>query len=267
MSAKQSPVQVRFNGSIATLVMNRPENRNSLSQAMMDAILEGLDSTERREGTRAVILAARGPVFCAGHDLKEMRRHRETDGDGGRTHHDALFEKCARLMVRIVRFPCPVIAQVQGIATAAGCQLVASCDLAYAAKEAKFATPGVNIGLFCSTPMVALSRNITRKHAMEMLLTGDMISAEKAASVGLINDWTTAEQLEQKTQEIARQIAGKAPSPVRMGKEAFYIQDEKSLDDAYAYTARIMTENMMIEEAGEGISAFLDKRPPRWAGQ
>jgi enoyl-CoA hydratase/carnithine racemase len=199
-----------------------------------------------------------GPAFSSGHDLKEMRASRD------RAAYEGLFRQCSRMMLAIVRLPQPVIARVQGIATAAGCQLVASCDLAVAAESARFATPGVNIGLFCSTPMVALSRNVSRKHAMEMLLTGEMISAEEARRIGLVNRVVPDLQLEETTRALAETIAAKSGHVLRIGKEAFYRQLELGLDEAYAYTSRVMTENMMARDAEEGIGAFLEKRKPEW---
>jgi enoyl-CoA hydratase/carnithine racemase len=220
---------------------------------------------ERRLGEAAsdraikvVILGAVGPAFSSGHDLKEMRACRDRD-----VYQD-LFAQCSRLMLAIVRLPQPVIARVQGIATAAGCQLVASCDLAVAAASARFATPGVNIGLFCSTPMVALSRNVARKHAMEMLLTGEMVSAEEARRIGLVNRVVPDAELDEATGALASTLAAKSGHVLRIGKEAFYRQLEMGLEDAYAYTSRVMTENMMARDAEEGIAAFLEKRKPEW---
>jgi enoyl-CoA hydratase/carnithine racemase len=210
-----------------------------------------------------IVLRAAGPAFSSGHDLKEMTARR-TDSDGGKAAFAALFSQCSRLMQTIVRHPKPVIAQVQGIATAAGCQLVASCDLAVASQQARFATPGVNIGLFCSTPMVALSRNVSRKHAIEMLLTGEMISAEEARRIGLVNRVVAQEQLESETMKLAELIAAKPRATVKIGKEAFYRQLEMGLSDAYDYASRVMTENMLAAEAREGIGAFVEKRDPKW---
>ena len=246
---------------IATLTLNRPDQRNALSVGLMNALEQALDQIAGDGSVRIVILAAAGPVFCAGHDLREVR------ADPRREAYEALFAQCSRLMLKLVRLAQPVIAQVHGVATAAGCQLVASCDLAVAAHDARFATPGVNIGLFCSTPMVALSRNVARKQAMEMLLTGDMIPADRAREIGLINRVVPAAELAAATREFARQIAGKSPLTLAIGKEAFYKQAELDLDAAYAYASEVMTRNMLARDAREGIDAFLAKRAPQWTGE
>jgi enoyl-CoA hydratase/carnithine racemase len=222
-----------------------------------------LDTAANDKSVRVVIIGADGPAFSAGHDLKEMTTRR-SDADKGRAYFAALFTQCSKLMQTIVRHPRPVIAQVQGIATAAGCQLVASCDLAVASSAARFATPGVNIGLFCSTPMVALSRNVARKQAMEMLLTGEMISADAAQRIGLINHVVAPEALEAKTMKLAQQIATKPHGTLKIGKEAFYRQLEMGLAEAYDHASRVMTENMLAAEAAEGIGAFVEKREPKW---
>jgi enoyl-CoA hydratase/carnithine racemase len=229
---------------------------------MMGALQQALE-TAATDNSRVVVVAAEGAAFCSGHDLKEMTALR-SEPDGGRAAFAAIFAQCSTLMQAIVRHPKPVIAQVQGIATAAGCQLVASCDLAVASETARFATPGVNIGLFCSTPMVALSRNVSRKHAMEMLLTGEMISAERAREIGLVNRVVPADQLETETMRLAEQVASKPRATVKTGKEAFYRQLEMPLSEAYDYASRVMTENMLHAESTEGICAFLEKREPRW---
>ena len=246
---------------IATLTLNRPDQRNALSVGLMNALEQALDQIAGDASVRIVILAAAGPAFCAGHDLREVR------ADPRREAYEALFAQCSRLMLKLVRLAQPVIAQVHGVATAAGCQLVASCDLAVAAHDARFATPGVNIGLFCSTPMVALSRNVARKQAMEMLLTGDMIPADRAREIGLINRVVPAAELAAATRDLARQIAAKSPLTVAIGKEAFYKQAELDLDAAYAYASEVMTRNMLARDAGEGIDAFLAKRAPQWTGE
>jgi enoyl-CoA hydratase/carnithine racemase len=248
---------------ITTLTLNRPEARNCLSEAMFDNLQAALDELADDKATRVIVLAANGPVFCSGHDLKEMTARR-ADADGGRAFFAMIMDKCSRLMTAIVRSPKPVIARVHGTATAAGCQLVASCDLAVAAKTAQFATPGVHIGLFCSTPMVALSRNVARKHAMEMLLTGDMMSAKQAKRIGLVNAVVKPDRLDDRTRALALKIASKSSLTLAIGKEAFYRQAELSLDDAYRYAASVMVENMMARDAGEGIGAFIDKRHPVW---
>jgi enoyl-CoA hydratase/carnithine racemase len=229
----------------------------------MASLQEALDSLAADKTVRVILLAANGPAFSAGHDLKEMTAHR-CGTDAGREAFAQIFAQCSRLMQSIVRHPKPVIAEVQGIATAAGCQLVASCDLAVASSEARFATPGVNIGLFCSTPMVALSRNTARKQTMEMLLTGDMIGADHAWRIGLVNRVVAPELLEGEAMQLAQRIAGKPLRAVKIGKEAFYRQLEMPLAEAYDYASAIMTRNMLEAEAEEGIGAFLEKRPPKW---
>ena len=246
---------------IATLTLNRPAARNALSRGLMGALQAELDRIASDRSVRVVVIAAAGPGFCAGHDLKEIR------SDPRRETYEALFAQCSRLMQSIVRLPQPVIARVHGIATAAGCQLVASCDLAIAGAAAKFATPGVNIGLFCSTPMVALSRNVAPKHAMEMLLTGDLIEAETAARIGLVNRVVADGDLDRAVAALASQIAGKSTATVKIGKEAFYRQREMPLGEAYDYASRVMTENMMKRDATEGIDAFIEKRQPEWKDQ
>jgi enoyl-CoA hydratase/carnithine racemase len=245
---------------IATLTLNRPAARNALSIPLMQALDDSLQAIATDPTIHVVILAAAGPAFCAGHDLRDLR------ADPTRAAYQQTFALCSRLMQRIVTLPKPVIAQVHGIATAAGCQLVASADLAIAADTARFATPGVNIGLFCSTPMVALSRNVGRKHAMEMLLTGDLIPAAQAQSIGLVNRVVPEAQLAEATRALALQIASKSPLTVAIGKQAFYHQAELSLADAYDYTSEIMTRNMLARDAAEGIDAFLTKRQPQWTG-
>jgi len=248
---------------VLRLTLNRPGARNALSSALMRTLLAALEHAATDHGVRAIVIAAGGPVFSAGHDLREMTEAR-ADRDHGKERFAALFTQCSRLMQAIVGHPRPIIAEVQGLATAAGCQLVASCDLAVAATTAKFATPGVNIGLFCSTPMVALSRNVSRKQAMEMLLTGEMVSADEAVRIGLINRAVAAENLTAETMALAKKIASKPYATVRTGKHAFYQQLEMPLEAAYAYAAQVMTENMLHAEAHEGIGAFLEKRDPRW---
>jgi enoyl-CoA hydratase/carnithine racemase len=250
-------------GGVLRLLLNRPAARNALSSELMAALQAALDGASGDNATRVVVIAANGPVFSSGHDLKELAARR-ADGDAGREAYAALFTQCSRLMQTIVRHPKPVIAQVQGIATAAGCQLVASCDLAIASSAARFATPGVNIGLFCSTPMVALSRNVGRKAAMEMLLTGDMIDGDHAVRIGLINKVVPPEILEGEIMTLAAKIAAKPRATMKTGKEAFYSQLEMPLAEAYAYASKVMTENMLDAEACEGIGAFLEKREPKW---
>lgn len=244
---------------VARLILNRPAQRNALSRGMLAALKTALAEIAADSSVRAVILAAEGPVFCSGHDLKEMKAAADPD------FYDALFVECAEVMTAVVRLPQPVIARIQGVATAAGLQLVASCDLAVTVDAARFATPGVNIGLFCSTPMVALSRAIGRKQAMEMLLTGEMIDAETALRFGLVNRVVAADQLDATVDALAAQIAGKSGQALRIGKEAFYRQIEMGLDDAYAYAGAVMARNMAAPDAVEGIDAFLSKRAPCWS--
>lgn len=248
---------------IAVLTLNRPERRNTLSEAMLAALAEALAAIAQDNTVRAVVIASSGPAFCAGHDLKELMAHRN-DRDRGKAYFRHIMETCSALMQSIVRLPQPVIAAVQGPATAAGCQLVASCDLAVASSRAGFCTPGVDIGLFCSTPMVALTRNVARKHAMDMLLTGDTISAEHAARIGLVNRVVPPGDETHEALELGRQIAGKSAVTVRLGKEAFYRQSDMNLADAYRFASQVMVENMLQNDAAEGISAFLEKRPPKW---
>ena len=249
--------------SIAILTLNRPAARNSLSEDLLNALFISLDDIAPDRSIRAVVLTANGPAFCAGHDLKELTSRRG-DADGGRAYFKHIMTTCSAMMQKIVRLPQPVIAAVQGVATAAGCQLVASCDLAIASSSARFATPGVDIGLFCSTPMVALSRNIAPKHAMEMLLTGEMVDAERAAAMGLVNRLVAPGEERAAAVALAKQIASKSSYTVKIGKEAFYRQREMGLAEAYAYASEIMTENMMARDAEEGICAFIDKRKPTW---
>ena len=248
---------------VGVLTLNDPGRRNCLSLAMLDALGRGLGEMTSADEVHAIVLKAEGPVFCAGHDLKELTAHRK-DADKGRAHYKEVMEKCAGVMQAIVRSRKPVIAAVQGTATAAGCQLVASTDLAVAAEHAKFCTPGVNIGLFCSTPMVALSRNVSRKRAMEMLLLGEMISAEDAANFGLINRVSASGKVFDEAYDMARTIAQKSPVTVAIGKEAFYRQVEMGLSDAYDYAADVMVMNMLTRDAEEGIGAFVEKRAPVW---
>ena len=248
---------------VAVLTLNDPETRNSLSEAMLEALGDALTAIAHDKSVRVVVLAANGPAFSAGHNLKELSRRR-SDEDGGRAYFKHMMATCSTMMQQIVKLPQPVIAAVQATATAAGCQLVASCDLAVASRTAKFATPGVNIGLFCSTPMVALSRNVSRKHAMEMLLTGEFITAEHAARIGLINAVTEPGRERDEALKLAKTIAAKSAVTVKLGKEAFYRQIEMPLDEAYSYTAEVMVENMLARDAEEGIGAFIDKRQPKW---
>ncbi len=251
--------------AVAILSLNRPIARNALSDALIDALTAELDAIASDRHIRAVVLTAPGPVFSAGHDLKEMTAHRE-DPDGGRAYYADIISRCSAMMQRIVRLPQPVIAAVEGVATAAGCQLVASADLAVAGADARFCTPGVHIGLFCSTPMVALSRNVAPKHAMEMLLLGELVPAEAAARMGLVNRVVPAGQALDHALELAAVIASKSPHTVKVGKAAFYEQGEMTLAAAYRRASQVMVENMLDRDAGEGIEAFIGKRAPVWAG-
>ncbi len=248
---------------VATLTLNRPQARNGLSEALLEALQSNLDEIALNKQVRAVIVAANGPAFCAGHDLKEMTARR-SDPDRGREYFGKLLKQCATMMQTVVHSPKPVIAQVQAIASAAGCQLVASCDLAVAGKSAKFCTPGVHIGLFCSTPMVAMSRNVSRKHAMEMLLTGDQMDADRALEFALVNRVVEDKDLAKATRDLALQIASKSSHTIKIGKEAFYKQLEMGLAEAYDYTSEVMVENMLARDAEEGIGAFIEKRDPSW---
>jgi len=259
-----TPVLLRErDGDVAILVLNRPEARNSLSEALLIALSDSLSELATDKTVRAVMLAANGPAFCSGHDLKELTSRR-SDGDGGRAYFQKVMTLCSAMMQQIVNLPLPMIAAVQGVATAAGCQLVAMCDLAIASSDAKFATPGVDIGLFCSTPMVALSRNVARKHAMEMLLTGDAVSAEDAYRIGLINRVVKPGKEREEALTFAHKIAGKSSHIVKIGKEGFYRQAEMNLSDAYRYVSEVMVENLMARDAEEGLNAFIDKREPKW---
>ena len=245
---------------IATITLNRPQARNALSTELMSAVEAALAQVAADPAAKVVVLAANGPAFCAGHDLKQMRSLE------GRDQVAAVFSQCSRMMKAIVRLPKPVIAKVHAMATAAGCQLVASCDLAFAAESAQFATPGVNIGLFCSTPMVALSRAVGRKHAMELLLLGKPVDGATAEKWGLVNRAVAAADLDAVVAEAAAAIASKSPYTLRVGKEAFYQQAEMGLDAAYDYASEVMTTNMLAKDAAEGIDAFINKRQPNWCG-
>lgn len=248
---------------VEILTLNKSKSRNSLSLSMIESLKKALDSIASDKTIGAVVLASTGPAFCAGHDLKELTARR-SDDDGGRAFFEQTMDACSEMMQTIVGMPQPVIAAVQGVATAAGCQLVASCDLAIASSESQFATPGVGIGLFCSTPMVALSRNVSRKQAMEMLLTGDMISAEEAMRIGLVNKIVHEQEEKQEAIQLARRICSNSLHAVRVGKKAFYEQVELNLKDAYEHTSKIMVENLLADEAEEGICAFVEKRKPKW---
>jgi enoyl-CoA hydratase/carnithine racemase len=248
------------------LTLNDAATRNSLSEAMMAELSAALRAAAEDRAVRVIVLAAEGPAFSSGHNLKEISVHR-ADADRGAAYFAKLFQSCAELMLGVVHNPKPVIAEVKGLASAAGCQLVASCDLAIAADSARFCTPGVNIGLFCSTPMVALSRNVSAKHAMEMLLTGDVFSAADAARMGLVNRVVAADELTATVMELALKIASKSMVTVKTGKQAFYRQLDLPLAEAYAYASRVMTENLLMRDAEEGIAAFIGKRPPQWTDE
>ena len=247
-------------GGVAWLTLNRPAARNALSVALMEALIAEIMSIEHDPDAKVLVIGAAGPAFCAGHDLRELRASPDREA------YQTTFTLCSTLMTSIVRLPKPVIARVHGIATAAGCQLVASCDLAVAADTARFATPGVNIGLFCSTPMVALSRNVSRKRSMEMLLTGNAIDAKAAREFGLVNQVSPRDYLHRLVMKYVETIASKSPLTLKIGKEAFYRQAEMRLDEAYAFASEVMTRNMLARDAAEGIDAFLGKRPPIWTG-
>lgn len=248
---------------VTVITLNSPASRNALSQTMMRLLHQAIVDAGTDPSTRAIVLAAEGKAFCAGHDLKELTGHRG-DKDGGEKFFADTMQQCSALMQAIVACPKPVVAAVHAMATAAGCQLVATCDLAVAGQSAKFCTPGVNIGLFCSTPMVALSRNLSRKHAMEMLLLGDVIDAGQASHYGLVNRVVSDENVLNSAKEMAGTIAAKSQRTVAIGKQAFYRQAEMGLSDAYDYASDVMVRNMMSDDAQEGIGAFLDKRPPKW---
>ena len=248
-------------GPVAWLTMNNPAKLNALSDEMLAALQSAFDEIAQDASVKCVVLRGAGKAFCAGHDLKQMTQGRQSE-DGGVAAFKDLFDRCATMMMTIKRMPQPVVASVHGIATAAGCQLVASCDLAVAEEGTRFGVNGVNIGLFCSTPMVALSRNIAAKQAFEMLVTGEFASAERAREMGLVN--RVARDLEGETAELADLVASKLGAAVRIGKRAFYEQLEMGLSDAYAFTSDVMVENMGIADTEEGIAAFLEKRPPNW---
>jgi enoyl-CoA hydratase/carnithine racemase len=258
-----SPLSRETIGSIAVLTLDSPRTRNALSEAMIAALHGELDAIRDDKRIRAVVIAANGPAYSSGHDLKELTARR-ADADKGRAYFAHMMKSCSDMMQAIVRLPKPVVAAVQGVATAAGCQLVATCDLAVASEKAIFGTPGIDIGLFCSTPMVALSRNVPRKHALHMLLTGDHVPAQRALELGLVNSVVPADTERDAAIELAKRIAVKSAYTLKVGKEAFYRQAEMNLADAYNYAAQVMTENMMARDAQEGIGAFIEKRDPKW---
>jgi enoyl-CoA hydratase/carnithine racemase len=258
-----SALRRETDGAVVSLILNRPASRNSLSEELLTELIDALKSLSGDTSVRAVIIAAEGPAFCAGHDLRELTARR-ADPDAGRAFFDRTWDLCSTVMMSVIELPQPVIACVHGIASAAGCQLVASCDLAVAAADARFATPGVNIGLFCSTPMVALTRNVAPKHAMEMLLTGDAITAADAHRIGLVNRVVPMGEERGEAMRLARHIATKSARAIRVGKRAFHAQRTMALADAYAHASRVMVENLFDADANEGIGAFLAKRPPQW---
>lgn len=248
----------RDTDGITTLTLNRPEQFNALSGALLNELQAALDGIARNQSVRVVVIAGAGPAFCPGHDLKEMRANRRPD------FIEDLFKRCSRVMMTLTEIPQPVIARVHGIATAAGCQLVAACDLAVASTEARFATSGINVGLFCSTPGVALSRNMSRKQAMEMLLTGDFIDAQTALKQGLVNRVVPPAELDAEVARLAAAIKGKSRAAISLGKQMFYKQLEMSLEQAYRHASQVMASNMMDDDAAEGIDAFMQKRAPKW---
>ncbi|MDX1422387.1 MAG: enoyl-CoA hydratase [Kiloniellales bacterium] len=257
-ATQNAPLLREDAGGVATLTLNRPEQYNALCDALLDDLQRAIDDIAADDSVRLLVLAARGRAFSAGHDLKEMRQRPERD------YYEALFKKCSRVMMSLVRLPKPVIARVHGLATAAGCQLVASCDLAVAAREATFGTSGIRVGLFCMTPGVALSRNVERKKAFEMLFTGDLVSADEALAFGLVNRVVEAERLDAAVDELAQSILAHSQAAIAAGKRVFYQQLELGLSDAYALAAEEMACNMMFRDVGEGIDAFIAKRKPDW---
>jgi enoyl-CoA hydratase/carnithine racemase len=265
-SSAVTPVREHNTGGVLVLTLAHPDRRNALSEAMLAALTAAIDRASVARDVRVVVIAGEGPAFCAGHDLKELTARR-ADPDRGAAYFADIMGRCAAMMQAIISCPKPVIAAVEGVASAAGCQLVATCDLAVASTAARFVTPGVNIGLFCSTPMVALTRNLSRKDAMEMLLLGEMVEAERARQIGLVNRVVPAGEALQSALAMASVIASKSPLTVGIGKSAFYRQLEMPLVDAYAETAAIMVENMLARDAEEGIGAFIEKRPPIWHGE
>ena len=260
---KNNLVKSELINKVLHLTLNDQEHQNTLSDEMISELDKKFKEASQDKHVKVIILSSTGKVFCAGHNLKDLNSKR-LDLDNGKSYYAKIFRSCSLLMMNIVQNPKPVIAAIDGIATAAGCQLIASCDLAYASDRAKFATPGVNIGLFCSTPMVALSRSVSKKSAMEMLLTGELIDAKNACKIGLINNFFNSEELMKKVFEQADKISSKSMKTLKIGKKAFYKQREMSLEDAYNYTSTVMIENMLEKDSEEGISAFLEKRKPIW---
>ena len=256
-------IKTEKSNNIFNIILNDEKHQNTLSEEMINELSEVFEMAESDNEIKVIILSSIGKVFCAGHNLKDLNSKR-SENDNGEHYYKKLFQMCSELMISINKHSKPVIAMIDGIATAAGCQLISSCDLAYSSENSQFATPGVNIGLFCSTPMVPLSRTVGKKQAMEMLLTGDLIDAKKALSIGLINNVFEAEKLEENVLKIANKIASKSSATIKIGKDAFYKQKDMSLKEAYDYTSKIMTENMLHKDSEEGITAFLEKRSPNW---
>jgi enoyl-CoA hydratase/carnithine racemase len=256
-------IKEKSDKGVLRLIMNNLAHKNALSSNMMSILMDEIKGASSDKSIKVIVLAAEGNVFCSGHDLKEITAARQNE-DSGEDFFQDLFDSCSALMQLIVNTPQPVIAEVDGVATAAGCQLVASCDLAIASNESRFATPGVNLGLFCSTPMVALSRNVNKKNAMEMLLTGDFINAKKAKEIGLINNLVQKDELAFEVTKLAEKIASKSSMTVSTGKQAFYAQAEMDLSAAYKYTSNTMKDNLLKDDAKEGINAFIEKRSPDW---
>ena len=260
---KDNLVKSQLSNKILHLALNDQDHQNTLSSQMISELDRKFKEASEDKKVKVIILSSTGKVFCAGHNLKDLNSKR-SEIDKGKNYYESIFNSCSKLMINIVQNSKPVIAAIDGVATAAGCQLIASCDLAYASDKAKFATPGVNIGLFCSTPMVALSRNVSKKSAMEMLLTGDLIDAKYACKIGLINNYFNSSELMKKVFEQANKISSKSMNTLKIGKKAFYKQREMALEDAYDYTSSVMVENMLEDDSKEGISAFLEKRKPIW---
>ena len=256
-------IKTEKSNNIFNIILNDEKHQNTLSEEMINELSEVFEMAESDNEIKVIILSSIGKVFCAGHNLKDLNSKR-SENDNGEHYYKKLFQMCSELMISINKHSKPVIAMINGIATAAGCQLISSCDLAYSSENSQFATPGVNIGLFCSTPMVPLSRTVGKKQAMEMLLTGDLIDAKKALSIGLINNVFETEKLEENVLKIANKIASKSSATIKIGKDAFYKQKDMSLKEAYDYTSKIMTENMLHKDSEEGITAFLEKRSPNW---
>ena len=256
-------IKTEKSNNIFNIILNDEKNQNTLSEEMINELSEVFEIAESDNEIKVIILSSIGKVFCAGHNLKDLNSKR-SENDNGEHYYKKLFQMCSELMISINKHSKPVIAMIDGIATAAGCQLISSCDLAYSSENSQFATPGVNIGLFCSTPMVPLSRTVGKKQAMEMLLTGDLIDSKKALNIGLINNVFETKKLEENVLKIANKIASKSSATIKIGKDAFYKQKDMSLKEAYDYTSKIMTENMLHKDSEEGITAFLEKRSPNW---